>query len=200
MIDGQFLKKLREERKLSVRAFAKAVNSSPSSVSRWENQNALADFDSINRVANVLGVSVNYLLTGGQGETAATADDEETETVSETEPIAAPETEATTETETETLAEPEPVPEEKPAKKQLSLVKVGLISAGSSLSFFVILTALIVVCVYFQPVDTDGGEVHVWLYTTEEIFVIIAIVVLCVAVSTAATVSICYIIRKRRNK
>lgn len=199
MIDGQFLKKLREERKLSVRAFAKAVNSSPSSVSRWENQNALADFDSINRVANVLGVSVNYLLTGGQGETAAATDDEETETVSETEPIAAPETEATTETETETLAEPEPIPEEKPAKKQLSLVKVGLISAGSSLSFFVILTALIVVCVYFQPVDTAGGEVRAFLYTNTQIAVLICVIILCIAAITAVSVLICYFVRKRRK-
>ena len=170
MINGKLLNNLRLQKGLSIDDVADALNVSTSTVYRWEREDSLKDRDTIEKYAEVLGVSVSYLLTGQQSEIAVTV--EETETTPEI---------------------------KEPHKNPLSLFKIGLISAGASLLFFIILAALIVVCVYFQQPVGDS-DVHFWIITAEEIVVILSIVFLGTALVTTITVLTCFLIRRNRNK
>lgn len=170
MINGKLLNSLRSQKGLSIDDVADALNVSTSTVYRWEREDSLKDRKIIEKYAEILGVSVSYLLTAEQSEIAVTV--EETETKNE-------------------LKETH--------KKPLSLFKIGLISAGASLLFFIILTALIVVCIYFQP-TVSNGEVSVLLFTDTEILVLVCIVLICIIAITAVSVLTCYLIRKGRSK
>ena len=58
-INGKALRKLREERGLSLRAFAEKIYVSKSSVQSWEKSYLPEDDDVLESIAQVLGVSVD---------------------------------------------------------------------------------------------------------------------------------------------
>ena len=58
-INGKALRKLREERGLSLRAFAEKIYVSKSSVQRWEKSYLPEDDAVLESIAQVLGVSVD---------------------------------------------------------------------------------------------------------------------------------------------
>lgn len=62
MIDGTLLRKLRQEKKLSATQLALKMNTSTSTVYRWEKQDALYDLDTILKLADFYNVSVEFLL------------------------------------------------------------------------------------------------------------------------------------------
>ncbi len=57
-IDGRYLKKLREERGLSLRAFADKIYASKSSVQRWEKSAVPNDEELLEKIADAFGLSV----------------------------------------------------------------------------------------------------------------------------------------------
>ena len=171
MINGKHLKKLRDERGYTIEDIANAVHVSPSTVSRWENKDSLTDYASIKLIADFYGISIEELT-------------HEAYSPAETEC-------AVTEAETELHSA-------HPAKKQLSLLKIGLITAAGTFGLIVIITSIIIICNYFQP-KTGDDNVTFWIYTTEEIFVIIALAILCVTTTTTITVLSCFLVRKRRK-
>ena len=60
-MEGQFLRKLREERGLSLREFAEKVYTSKSTVQRWEQTALPDDEETFARVAEALGMSADQL-------------------------------------------------------------------------------------------------------------------------------------------
>ena len=60
-MEGQFLRKLREERGLSLREFAEEVYTSKSTVQRWEQTALPDDEETFARVAEALGMSADQL-------------------------------------------------------------------------------------------------------------------------------------------
>ena len=56
------LKELREKRKLSQVRFAMDMNMTQSSISRYENEEREADYETLVAFADYFGVSVDYLL------------------------------------------------------------------------------------------------------------------------------------------
>ena len=65
-MEGQFLRKLREERGLSLREFAEKVYTSKSTVQRWEQTALPDDEETFARVAEALGMSADQLRTDYQ--------------------------------------------------------------------------------------------------------------------------------------
>ena len=61
-IFGERLKELRTEKNISSVEFAKAINVSHSSVSRWENNKRIATIDNLYKVAKYFDVSADYLI------------------------------------------------------------------------------------------------------------------------------------------
>lgn len=183
MIDGKRLKKLRKEHHYSANKLGEELGYSETTVYRWEKNDSLYDIEVVNKLAKLYEVPVAYIL-GKENETTVT--DAETESV-----ITADETE---ETENEPLAV-----EEKPAKNQLSLVKIGAIAAASTFAAFAVVTAIIILCVYFSPKIGDGAANAV-VFNGREVALIIGIMISCVIVITTATVLIFYFIRKRRKE
>lgn len=73
MINGTLLRQLRKEHNLSAEKLGKEMNTSTSTVYRWENDNSLYDIDIIMRLAKFYNVSVSYLLNEeNENEVAAT--------------------------------------------------------------------------------------------------------------------------------
>lgn len=60
-IDGRYLKKLREEKGLSLREFADKIYSSKSSVQRWEKSSVPEDNDLLLRIAEVFNTTVEEM-------------------------------------------------------------------------------------------------------------------------------------------
>ncbi len=106
MIDGKYLKDLRIKNNYRVEELEKILHVSRATIYRWERENSLRDNDLINALAELYGMTAKQLT------------DEAAVTVAEAEEIAP---EVVTET-----------TEEKPTKKQLSLVKMGAITASST--------------------------------------------------------------------
>lgn len=61
-IDGRYLKKLREQHGYTLREFAELVYSSKSSVQRWEKSFAPDDEETLRRIADVYGISVEEMF------------------------------------------------------------------------------------------------------------------------------------------
>ncbi|MDE7076190.1 MAG: helix-turn-helix domain-containing protein [Clostridia bacterium] len=173
MLDGKYLKDLRIKNNYRVEELEKILHVSRATIYRWERENSLRDNDLINALAKLYGMTAKQLTD----EAAVTAD--------EAEEIAPEELTETT--------------EEKPAKKQLSLVKIGAITAASTFMLFAIITAIIILCVCFQQ-DRGNGEAVQIAYSTSDILAIVGIAVACIIVATTATVLIFYFIRKRRKE
>ncbi len=57
-IDGRYLRELREERGLSLRAFAEKIYVSKSTVQRWEQSVVPENTDILNKISEVFGISV----------------------------------------------------------------------------------------------------------------------------------------------
>lgn len=66
---GNRLKGLREERGLTRSQLARAVGVTFTAVINWEDKNREPRIDSLTRLAEVLGVSVRFLMTGKEGST-----------------------------------------------------------------------------------------------------------------------------------
>lgn len=62
-IDGRYLKELREERGLSLRAFADKIYASKSSVQRWEKSAVPEDEELLNKIAEAFGLTVEEMRT-----------------------------------------------------------------------------------------------------------------------------------------
>lgn len=60
-IDGRYLRELREERGLSLRAFADMVFASKSSVQRWEQSAVPENEDILNAISEVFNLSVEEM-------------------------------------------------------------------------------------------------------------------------------------------
>lgn len=65
-MDGHFLRKLREERGLSLREFAEKIYTSKSTVQRWEQSSPPGDEETFARVAEALGMSADQLRADHQ--------------------------------------------------------------------------------------------------------------------------------------
>lgn len=59
------IKRLREARSMSMEALAKAIDVAWQTVQQWENGKTAPKRARLNAVANALGTTVDYLLTGG---------------------------------------------------------------------------------------------------------------------------------------
>lgn len=173
MVSGKLLHKLRKQNDISVDYIKDKLHVSKSTIYRWEREDSLNDKEIIQQYAELLGVSTTYLTTGVNDS-------------------------ATTECAI-TEAEPEPATPAPVVKKPLSLLKIGLISAASAFLIFAILASVILICIYFQP-TIGNGNVHFWIITAEEIFVIIAIAFLGTVTVTTITVLSFYLVRRNRNK
>lgn len=69
---GQKIREWREDNDISRKMFADFLNYSEKAVQNWENGTALPSFDAIISIANLMGVSIDWLL--GQTRTWKTAD------------------------------------------------------------------------------------------------------------------------------
>lgn len=67
------IKNLRAQRSLTASALAKSAQVSPASVWQWENNNCVPRKATIARLANTLGVSKSYLITGNADRAEPTA-------------------------------------------------------------------------------------------------------------------------------
>lgn len=63
-ITGALIKKLREEKKMTQAQLALMLNVSDKAVSKWETAKGYPDITLIEPLANILGVSVNELISG----------------------------------------------------------------------------------------------------------------------------------------
>lgn len=72
-ISGQYIKHLREERGLTLRAFAEKIYASKSSVYRWEQAHVPENEDILQRIAAVFGTDVAALREGSAQFTARQA-------------------------------------------------------------------------------------------------------------------------------
>ncbi len=61
---GQFLRKLRNEKKLTQEQFAEIIGVSNRSISRWENGVNMPDFDLLIQIADYFDVSIEEILDG----------------------------------------------------------------------------------------------------------------------------------------
>lgn len=62
---GRMLKRLREDRGISRREFATLCDSSPKTIFKYEQGKMIPRVDSLARIAEVLGVTLDYLVKGG---------------------------------------------------------------------------------------------------------------------------------------
>lgn len=189
MIDGKRLKKLRKEYGYSAKNLGGIFGYSEATVYRWEKNDSLCDIEIVNKLSELYKVPVAYLLGKENEITVAGAEIESVITTDETKSG-----KVTTEATIKQLEV-----EEKPTKKQLSLVKIGVITAASTFSVFALFTTIIIVCVYFSPKIGDGATNAV-VFNGSEVALIIAIIISCVIVITTAMVLIIYFIRKRRKE
>lgn len=178
MIDGKYLKELRIKHHYSAQDLADLLHVSKATVYRWERENSLRDNDLINALANLYGMSAEQLYKGSLSCETAVAEEPENE---ENAPVE--ETAGT---------------EEKAAKKQLSLVKIGAITAASTFTLFAIVTAIIILCVYFQPKSYNNSTLS-FAFSSLDIIIIIGIIILGTLFVATATIITCYLIRKRRK-
>lgn len=178
MVDGNQLRELRKKNKLTASELAKKLHVSRATVYRWELDNSLRDNDLINALADLYGMSAEQLYRESPTCETAVAEEPEQDDIA---PVG--KTAGT---------------EEKAAKKQLSLVKIGAITAASTFTLFAIVTAIIILCVYFQPNTFDGENFNV-ITNSLEMVVIICIMLASVILATTATVLSFYFIRKRRK-
>ena len=74
-IDGRIIKHLREERGLSLRAFAQKIYASKSSVQRWEKSSPPEDEELIARIAQVFRISPEELERRSKEKYGADAED-----------------------------------------------------------------------------------------------------------------------------
>ena len=74
-IDGRIIKDLREERGLSLRAFAKEIYASKSSVQRWEKTSPPEDEELLERIAEVFCITVEELKEKSDAKYGADAED-----------------------------------------------------------------------------------------------------------------------------
>ena len=74
-IDGRLLKDLREERGLSLRAFAQQIYASKSSVQRWEKSCPPEDGNLLERIARIYGISAEELERRSETKYGAAAED-----------------------------------------------------------------------------------------------------------------------------
>lgn len=65
-MEGQFLRKLREERGLSLREFAEKIYTSKSTVQRWEQSSPPGDEETCARIAEAFGMSADQLRADHQ--------------------------------------------------------------------------------------------------------------------------------------
>ena len=70
-IDGGYLRKLRKERGLSLRAFAQKIYVSKSTVQRWEQSRVPADGENMARIAGALGMTADEFIEGGRNHAAS---------------------------------------------------------------------------------------------------------------------------------
>ncbi|AIC94647.1 MULTISPECIES: helix-turn-helix domain-containing protein [Shouchella] len=61
-IDSKRLKQLRKEQKLTQEQLGRLINVTKVSISGYENGNRTPDTDTINRIADVFGVTTDYLF------------------------------------------------------------------------------------------------------------------------------------------
>lgn len=176
MIEGKNLKDLREKHNYTIEYVCKYLDVSRSTIRRWETENSLDSIEHAKKLSELYNVPLSYFL-GKENENAVSESVEEKDAPDD--PIA----EAT----------------EKSPQKQLSLVKIGLITAAVTFLLYVVIASVMIVCVYFQPQSYDG-EVSVYIFDGIEIAVTISIMILSVFAVTTATVLIFYLVRKRRKK
>lgn len=60
-IDGRYLRDMRKERGYSLRAFAEVIYVSKSSVLRWEQSSVPENTDVLNKLSEILGVSIENM-------------------------------------------------------------------------------------------------------------------------------------------
>lgn len=179
MIDGKYLKELRIKHHYSAQDLADLLHVSKATVYRWERENSLRDNDLINALANLYGMSAEQLYKGSLScETAVTTEEAEQEEIAPAEDTAGT--------------------EEKAAKKQLSLVKIGAITAASTFTLFAIVTAIIILCVYFSPKTYDGAT-NKLTFSDGEVIILIGLLFASIFIITTATVLAVHFIRKRRT-
>lgn len=73
---GQRLSRLRKEKGLTQEDIASKITISPQAVSKWENGNSEPDLDTLDKLADILGCSVDELL-GREGNASVGAEKEE---------------------------------------------------------------------------------------------------------------------------
>lgn len=61
---GKFISSLRKEKKYTQEELAEKLNVSNKSISRWENGNTMPDLSLIPKLCEILGISINELLSG----------------------------------------------------------------------------------------------------------------------------------------
>lgn len=177
MIDGKLLTDLREQHGYTIDYVCKYMDVSRTTMRRWEKENALDSIKYAKLFAELYNIPLSDLI-GKDTETAVTEEEPEQEEIAPVEKTAGT--------------------EEKAAKKQLSLVKIGAITAASTFTLFAIVTAIIILCVYFQPNTFDGENFNV-ITNSLEMVVIICLMLASVILVTTATVLSFYFIRKRRK-
>lgn len=180
MIDGKLLTDLREQHGYTIDYVCKYMDVSRTTMRRWEKENALDSIKYAKLFAELYSIPLSDLI-GKDTETAfanAVVEEPEQEEITHVEETAGT--------------------EEKAAKKQLSLVKIGAITAASTFTLFAIVTAIIILCVYFQPNTFDGENFNV-ITNSLEMVVIICLMLASVILVTTATVLSFYFIRKRRK-
>ena len=69
VIDGGYLRKLREEKGFSLRTFAQKIYVSKSTVQRWEQSHVPADEENIENIAIALDMTVDELIHGSKNYT-----------------------------------------------------------------------------------------------------------------------------------
>lgn len=70
---GKRIQELRKQNKLSQIELANKINVSKSQMIRYENKGVQPPADILNKVADILGTSVDYLINGNSGEKAQAA-------------------------------------------------------------------------------------------------------------------------------
>ena len=58
----------REKAQMSQKALADALGTDPVSVNRWEHGNTRPSWEYLKRIANILGVSIDFLLSNDEGD------------------------------------------------------------------------------------------------------------------------------------
>lgn len=71
---GDYLKKLRTENKMSQEALAEKLGVSRQSISKWEQGYAVPDTDNMLKLSKIYGLSVDYILNCGEETTSDSTD------------------------------------------------------------------------------------------------------------------------------